>query len=107
MGVVLILDCKGGPKWVFVETKPTAAILCFWAKVTTQNRVYDPGKSFHVSRIAQSIYFKRTLMQGQSENVGGSIVRPLIKNVYRKRGKNNCYMLSVAVNFNRSSGYYY
>jgi hypothetical protein len=36
------MDGKGALKWVLVETRPTAAILCFWAKITTQNRVYDP-----------------------------------------------------------------
>ena len=32
----------------------------------------------------------------------GSIVRLLIKNVYKRRG-NNCYVLSIAVSFNRTT----
>ena len=35
--------------------------------------------------------------------LGGSIVRPLIKNVYKRRGENNCYVLSIVVNFNRTT----
>jgi len=32
LGIVLILDGKGEPKWALVETRPTAVILHFWAK---------------------------------------------------------------------------
>ena len=35
--------------------------------------------------------------------LGGSIVRPLIKNVYKRRGENTCYVLSIAVSFNRTT----
>ncbi|XP_058770834.1 uncharacterized protein LOC131644368 isoform X1 [Vicia villosa] len=37
---------------------PTAVMLCFWIKQTTQNRVYDPGISYYVSRLALSLCFK-------------------------------------------------
>jgi len=51
------MDGRGALKWVLVETRPTAAILYFWAKITTQNRVYDPYKkiTFLPFKIAHSL----------------------------------------------------